>query len=851
MQNTIPAPVVHAGPSQGRLARSLRLTICALAFLEAALAAPTAPAAQAAQPAPAAPAANVLAAPCHPGPTALCLYDGRLQARVEWDAAAAPRSLPLGDAAGAFFDAGGDPALVLRVADGRALNGHFWLLLQAAPGSSYRLTLEDLATGESQTYAGNASRPAESDLLALRARPAAAPAGAAPAAPADGADGAAVAAASAAAEALADSVTVTAVPAAGSAAGPAAGAPLEAEPVDAATVAFRSPGSRDPELVASVLDGREVNGSWWLLATATHGGAWDLTLEDRGTGTARRVHVAAAGPGTQWFSAALSASPAVHVTLDTARAVKKTITAAGGSIQAVAANGTKFILSIPAAGLDSSEDVTLTPIKSAQHLPFTPGFVAGVEIGPAGLRFGSSARLAIQPAQAVALPQETTFAYRAGGSQFFLYPADIGSRPVALEVLHAGGYGLARAAAAEQTAQGKRLPAKPEDQFDQRLWHEHWLLRQGLKSAAGDDRAASDGGAASDGHAAIDGRDDGEAADGREPGAAGTPPPAAAPETGGGGDLGFLQDDYNNSLAKTLADISATCDGLKKWGYYARNFISAATADGLSAQLGSQIGAIRIALEHGEAQCYDDATTACNGGDHTQPVPALQWWNQLLRDGATSLVDSGKLASCLVFDLEWDTLVLHSNPAPEGYLISASHRLDTHALVHFQVPPRGVPSGSSPPTPNNYVYAKWLGGAPKRCTITATGLTQPDNFTVSHLGFDVNLYEDNPPPPKIDLIYSTGNPQMQLAETCTGGGTKKYYQGLFSPAYFGLHFLEEPTLAAPGPGFGAFTYEPVSTTWQVKQGALFAVRTYDDTLDVGVIHLQESTDLNLFHKPGR
>src|SRR5262249_2443397 len=145
-------------------------------------------------------------------------------------------------------------------------------------------------------------------------------------------------------------------------------------------------------------------------------GSWTVALRDPESGESQDVRVTSSGAGTQRFANALAAASGIHVVLDTPRAVKASIGPAGGTLQAIAANGTKLILIVPARSLAFAETITLTPIKSVQRLPFT-SLAAGVEIGPAGLRFGIAARLAIQPVAAVPLPQESTFAYRSAGAQ--------------------------------------------------------------------------------------------------------------------------------------------------------------------------------------------------------------------------------------------------------------------------------------------------------------------------------------------------------------------------------------------------------------------------------------------------
>ncbi len=82
------------------------------------------------------------------------------------------------------------------------------------------------------------------------------------------------------------------------------------------------------------------------------------------------------------------------------------------------------------------------------------------------------------------------------------------------------------------------------------------------------------------------------------------------------------------------------------------------------------------------------------------------------------------------------------------------------------------------------------------------------------------------------------------------GITKDYYLGLAAPAYALLHLFEAPSITTPGTPFELNAYEPVPGSWSVRQGALWATRSYNGSHNLGNIHAQESTELDLFHKPG-
>ena len=722
---------------------------------------------------------------CGVEPGGVCVGGGRFHLAIDWFAeplAEAAEARTLGRDA-VYFRSPGGAGLVVQVVDGRAVNGHFWVLSAALAHPSYSLEVTDLATGERRRYSELDDAGATSDLMAL---------------PAGGREPAERGRLRVAARIFGGADFV-------------AGELLAPE-----TAILRAAGSRDPELVVSLLDGRDVDGQWWVLSTSPAGQGWDLVLADPDSGERRHLRHAAATADTQLLGTAPAGATSVAVTLDAPRAVRATIAVTGGTLSAQSANGTKFTLTIPAKALLSPQEITLTPIKSIQRLPFKPGLVGGVEIGPAGLRLAATASLRIAPTQPVALAQETTFGYRARGAQFFLYPALLVGKPVVLPLIHAGGYGLARGTAAEQAKQLTSLPPRAEDQFDQKLWNLHAQRRRLLKSGA---EASSIGGIV-----------------------------AAA----GGVDLpAFYKDIYRNSLRKLLTDIAESCEGRKKWGSYAENFIAKAVADGVASSLTAETAALRAALNLGTAACYNEAGKACLVEKESKAViPMLVYWRQLESAGMTRLVDAGKLESCLTFEFEFDTVLDHDahNPPP-AWNNGAHHRIDTKIPVRWR-PPFDFGTGL-PGTPNNYIEARWTaarqqGIPPIACTFAETGKVKPSNLSVHEMFFlGVNSFEESPPPPRIELAYSPGAPAMEIVQTCPPGGPVKHFLELFPYAFVALHGLEvDPELLLPP----VFIY--LVKDWTVRQGGLYALKTYAGPGGFGSLTASEVTNLYVFHKPG-
>jgi predicted outer membrane repeat protein len=98
---------------------------------------------------------------CTAGPV-LCLNGNRFRAEVTWKAGGAPaqaQAVALSGDTGYFWFL--DPSnieLVVKVLDGRALNGHFWVFYGALSNLEYTLTLTDTVTGNVKTYTNPSGR---------------------------------------------------------------------------------------------------------------------------------------------------------------------------------------------------------------------------------------------------------------------------------------------------------------------------------------------------------------------------------------------------------------------------------------------------------------------------------------------------------------------------------------------------------------------------------------------------------------------------------------------------------------------------------------------------------------------
>ncbi|MEO6195223.1 MAG: hypothetical protein ABIS20_19565 [Thermoanaerobaculia bacterium] len=95
---------------------------------------------------------------CAPTATALCLAAGRFAVEVVWTdprigLAAQARALPITADTGVFwFVDATNLELMIKVLDGRGVNGHFWVFYGALSDLEYTITVTDTETGERRTY---------------------------------------------------------------------------------------------------------------------------------------------------------------------------------------------------------------------------------------------------------------------------------------------------------------------------------------------------------------------------------------------------------------------------------------------------------------------------------------------------------------------------------------------------------------------------------------------------------------------------------------------------------------------------------------------------------------------------
>jgi ELWxxDGT repeat protein len=96
--------------------------------------------------------------PCVAGPTRLCLQEGRFAVELQGPAPAG--AVPIeGTDSGYFWLFAPDlPEVVIKVIDGQAVNGHFWVFLAGLTHVEHTVTVTDTLTGTRRTYRSLAGR---------------------------------------------------------------------------------------------------------------------------------------------------------------------------------------------------------------------------------------------------------------------------------------------------------------------------------------------------------------------------------------------------------------------------------------------------------------------------------------------------------------------------------------------------------------------------------------------------------------------------------------------------------------------------------------------------------------------
>ncbi|MEM7048424.1 MAG: hypothetical protein AAF604_02145 [Acidobacteriota bacterium] len=90
--------------------------------------------------------------PCRPDGHTLCLREGRFAVQVLRNGQASPVQVLTSDTGGFWFFSEDNLEVLVKVLDGRPVNGHFWVLFGSLSNLAYVVEVTDTATGEMRRY---------------------------------------------------------------------------------------------------------------------------------------------------------------------------------------------------------------------------------------------------------------------------------------------------------------------------------------------------------------------------------------------------------------------------------------------------------------------------------------------------------------------------------------------------------------------------------------------------------------------------------------------------------------------------------------------------------------------------
>lgn len=159
-----------------------------------------------------------------------------------------------------------------------------------------------------------------------------------------------------------------------------------------------------------------------------------------------------AGPGVDAVKALFTTPPLlpegvekpnpmrVDVTLDTESATTATVPAeTGGSLEATAGDGTRYVLSIPDDALLFDTEITMTPVAAAAGFDVPGTTLAGVQLEPDGLRLYDWATIEVFPASGDARQPALAYGYHGDGQELHGQPLALDPDRIVVDVLHFSG----------------------------------------------------------------------------------------------------------------------------------------------------------------------------------------------------------------------------------------------------------------------------------------------------------------------------------------------------------------------------------------------------------------------------
>ncbi len=399
-------------------------------------------------------------------------------------------------------------------------------------------------------------------------------------------------------------------------------------------------------------------------------------------------------------------------TLDSANAVTQTIAVEGGEMSVTATNGTKFTLTIPADALLSDEEIVMTPLSAVSAMPLSGGLVAGVQLGPEGLRLLEAATLKIEAAPGFeAGLQAAAFGYQGNGEEFHLRPLVQNENGFALKLNHFSGYGVTAGSAAEvQTQVTDHAPSAPDDQLAQSAvikdvslqdltqWYDNIVKPALLAGRDGNDSKLSEG----------------------------------------------------------IIDLKALLMWAKEFGF----------EDELAPQIAEGWKHLLLGL----ANAVERSSAACRNGDASKVVKALRWARiirmmpveqrrEWIADSYISGTMTQLVTKCATFEMDFDSTLAQDVPGvPSVGQAHDSHLRAEKIRVQFDLNGKLAAASQAPLIYNNFNLA----GATPGCS----NQTEKTNSTFNLMDGRINLNYGWDEHPKLSFKFDPGHPTETITHHC-------------------------------------------------------------------------------------
>jgi hypothetical protein len=168
----------------------------------------------------------------------------------------------------------------------------------------------------------------------------------------------------------------------------------------------------------------------------------------------------------------------VTTTVDESRAVSARIGPDGGTLTTTGADGSRYVLEIPADALFGEIEITMTPIESMEGLPLSEGLAAGVQLAPDGLSLYDFVNLTIEPAKAIPVEQQLPIGSSGEEGAVYIPLIDFDPDAIRLKLLHFSSAGVSKGYLADLEPVRQRLGGDIEARISSLMTQEMARARQ-------------------------------------------------------------------------------------------------------------------------------------------------------------------------------------------------------------------------------------------------------------------------------------------------------------------------------------------------------------------------------------